>query len=246
MKKSNKKTFTLMELLAVIAIVSVLFTVMLPGFKKMVKGNAVDQQASQIKLMLEQAQSEAISLRKPVAVIIPNGTSGDWPNFSHRLGGMRLAVVEKDKDDNWQFVRWLPDRDWRPRISGAVLAKVLKKGDSAYDMDASWYNTGVPGVVSTPQATYANNTLFDLKKANASDFPYDDTTGNRSNCAIVFSPYGGMYNESLRLVIAEAELDETLLVYPTRANGTDPDKAPVNFVILNVNQFSGKVEYYSL
>ena len=53
MKKDIKRNFTLMELLAVIAIVSVLFTVMLPGFKKMVKGNAVDQMASQVKLMIE-------------------------------------------------------------------------------------------------------------------------------------------------------------------------------------------------
>ena len=116
-----------MELLAVIAIVSVLFTVMLPGFKKMVKGNAVDQMASQVKLMLEQAQAEAISLRKPVAVIVPNGTSSNWPDLTHRLGGMRLAIVEKDKDNNWQFVRWLPGRDWRPRLAGAVLAKIELK-----------------------------------------------------------------------------------------------------------------------
>ena len=232
-----------MELLAVIAIVSVLFTVMLPGFKKMVKGNAIEQQAGQIKLLLEQAQSEAISLRKPVAVIVPNGTSSNWPDLTHRLGGMRLAIVEKDKDNNWQFVRWLPDRDWRPRLAGAVLAKIELKETS---ISNSLYDSGVPDVVASSQATYPNNLLFDLKFNGADDFPYTGTTGNRDNCAIVFSPYGEMYNKSLRLIIAEAEIDESILVYPTRANGQNPNKAPVNFLVLEINQFSGKVEYRNL
>ena len=78
-------------------LMGVLMTLMLPAFKRMISGNKVDQIASNLKLGLEQARSQAISNRRYVALILPNNNSV-WSHPSVKeycLGGFRQAFVKK-------------------------------------------------------------------------------------------------------------------------------------------------------
>ena len=240
MKKYIKKTFTLMELLAVIAIVSVLFTVMLPGFKKMVKGNAVDQMASQVKLMLEKAQSHAVTSRRCVAVIFPSGTG--WNKIDDkdvRLGGARLAFVEAKRGaKTCTFVSWINGEEWRFPIEGASLIRVIDKDDTLYlktDLKDVLSKEHGKGKVDDFKLCDDNkDALFDVAS-------YDSTGDNKRKCAIVFSPYGEVYNPALKLHIAETLIDNDdgqKVYYPTAV-----DEFPANFVTLKIHPFCGEVEY---
>ena len=72
MKKFTKHSFTLIELLAVIGIVALLFGVFAPAFTRMMVGSKVDQMASNFKTGMELAQAKAVASRKFVAMIIPS------------------------------------------------------------------------------------------------------------------------------------------------------------------------------
>ena len=189
MKKDIKRNFTLMELLAVIAIVSVLFTVMLPGFKKMVKGNAVDQMASQVKLMLEKAQSQAVTSRRYVAVIFPNGSWEKPDGREIRMGGARLAYVKDiDKVNSaCKFVSWVNGEDWRFPIEGASLVSALNKDDTKYSKVEMKDILSKKNGEGTPEN-------FTLSLFKVTDYP--DTPTTRANCALIFSPYGEVLNQA--------------------------------------------------
>ena len=70
MKKSCKKSkFTLIEMLAVIAIIGVLLTVVLPGFMKAMKGDVVMRAGRTLSGVLQKARAEAILSREKVYLI---------------------------------------------------------------------------------------------------------------------------------------------------------------------------------
>ena len=83
------RRFTLIELLAVVALISMLMALGVPAFARMIRGNKVDECARNIKLALEQAQMRAASERRHVAVIFPNGSSVDSSLNPYRLSGFR-------------------------------------------------------------------------------------------------------------------------------------------------------------
>ena len=237
MKKYRIKTFTLMELLAVIAIVSVLFTVMLPGFKKMVKGNAVDQMASQVKLMLEKAQSQAVTSRCAVAVIFPSGSGWDKVDGRDvRLGGARLAFVTAKRDEKkCTFVSWVNDEFWHFPVNGASLLRVVDKDHSDYS------KTEMKDLLSKK---HSEGKIVDFVLCSNTDALFEvenyEGSGSKAKCAIVFSPYGEVYNPALKLHIAETLIDDDDTVFfPTATE----DSYPANFVTLKIHPFSGEVEY---
>ncbi|MBS1368672.1 MAG: hypothetical protein HPZ91_01840 [Lentisphaeria bacterium] len=257
MKKRNRQTFTLIELLVVMLLMGLIMSLMLPAFNKMIRGNKVDQLASNLKLGLEQAQSNAVRSRKYVALVLPNdrskwgGTSTTAKNkalrevqpFSH--GGFRLAYVQP-MTGGWEFVRWVQGQEWKNAPDGAMLVRVLEKDDN--DFDSYEAGDGVGGVVTDVNTAFEE--LEDLKnyKFKASDGSDTQYTEDIKDCLIVFSPYGGLKgDQDLRFVIAEAIPSGTDIVYPVKDSaGTAGNPKPVNWLMLSINKFTGRVEYYPL
>ena len=58
----GKYRFTLVELLAVVALIGMLMALGVPAFARMIRGNKVDECARSIKLGLEQAQMRAAGI----------------------------------------------------------------------------------------------------------------------------------------------------------------------------------------
>lgn len=231
--------FTLVELLVVICIASLLMGVVLPAFNRMVTGSAVDRLASNLKLRLERAQSQAASSRRHVALILPHGNTTTWTDSQEqaaRLGGSRMCYVDWNPElSEATFRSWVPDEEWSTPERGAYLVRVTDQ---------------VSGIAAegSPQPTGTNsglNTLINHGSAGDDAKPLKNVIGTLSpsstsspvNCAIVFSPNGNVRSSAdVYLVVAEAMSDGAALIFP--------GGAAYNFRALKINRVTGKVEYY--
>lgn len=257
MKVRNRRRFTLIELLVVMLLMGLIMSLMLPAFNRMIRGNRVDQLASGLKLGLELAQSNAVRARRHVALVLPNdrsawGGSGSTAQdealrlvqpFSH--GGFRLAYVKASgSGDDWEFVRWVPGQEWKNAPDGAMLVRVMGKEDDESDFNAFQVGEAVTDVAEDLDSNSEFEPLANLTNLNDGDVSDHDV----DHCLIVFSPYGGLVDDQdLRLVIAEALPSGNDILYPTQeAGGTADNPRPVNWKMLSINKFTGRVEYYPL
>ncbi|WP_288559843.1 type II secretion system protein [uncultured Victivallis sp.] len=223
MNKRTKRNFTLIELLVVMLLMGVLMTLMLPAFNRMISGNKVDQCASSLKLGLEQAQSHAITSRRYVALILPNGP--DTPYQDYKFGGYRMAYVENidAQTQSCDFLSWVPNAEWKNKPDGAMLVRI---SNAATNFPAA---QGITDTIRNSSSTLGTE-LKTLRDCDGETL---------TNSAIIFSPYGGASLEhNIKLVVAEALFNGNNILFPTRDN-----RGPVNFLILEINKYSGRVEY---
>lgn len=231
--------FTLVELLVVICIASLLMGVVLPAFNRMVTGSAVDRLASNLKLRLERAQSQAASSRRHVALILPHGTNSTWTDSQEqaaRLGGSRMCYVDWNPESSVATFRsWVPDEEWSTPERGAYLVYVTNQSSqiaatgSAQSMGT---NSGLDTLVYNGSVAADAKPLKDVSSTLS-----PSATSSPVNCAIVFSPNGNIRSsDDVYLVVAEAMNDGSSLIFPGGAIH--------NYRVLKVNRVTGKVEYY--
>ena len=213
-----KRSFTLVELLAVIAIAGVLLGLLAPAFGRMLTGGKLDECAHNIRLGLELAQSHAVSSRKYVAVIFLKESSDD--NLKqYCFGGYRLAYVKKD-GDNWKFDAWVKNEPWRNPADGAMLVGVVKsRSKTAADL-----NLG-----SAAPSTFENPDV-EIK-----EIPSDEKVS--AHTAIVFSKLGGVAKgvEPLYFIVTEGKVDGSTYEY-----GNVDD-----CLIVKLNPITGRVAFHS-
>lgn len=218
--KREKSRFTLIEMLAVVAIASILIALMTPAAQSLMFGSRVDQCASNLKLAMEQAQSKAVASRKYVALILPvsHGTTKK-ELIPYCKSGYRMAYVKKEGDD-YKFVSWVPGSDWKNANNGAMLVSIEDSESNAKN---------------APSAP--TDTDFSLLAKITS--PPEDDLGN--SCisgkeAIIFSPYGGVVNrdQPLYFTITECKYND----------GSYSLDNPDNFLVLKLNAITGRVTYF--
>jgi len=238
--------FTLIELLAVIGIASVILSLALPAFTRMVSGNKVDEMAGRLKLGLEQAQSLAATENRYVALLLPNGSDSavNAASRKYRLGGYRPAFVERS-GSSYTFDRWVDDHDWKNVPDEAVLARVVDSANSsALPQISSEVSTGedaeIPssdgkiGISGCPAAVtggYSGSSLMAIGSNPAG--------ANSATLAVIFNPRGGIMNGSdLYFVVAAAKVEGTAVSYPA-----EDSLGPVDYRILMLHQYTGRVEF---
>ena len=227
--------FTLVELLVVICIASLLMGVVLPAFNRMVTGSAVDRLASNLKLRLARAQSEAAASRRDVALVLPNGTvPAEWNDV--RLGGSRMCYVTTNSYVG-TFNAWVPDETWAMPENGAYL---IYAGNDPTQIVAAGNAQRFGDNVGKPELSSAVASVTDP----AEEKPLKDITGitgitgtfSASNNAIIFSPLGNIRSKrDVYLVVAEAFRNGDSLVFP--------GGGAYNFRALKINRLTGNVEY---
>ena len=230
-----RNRFTLIELLAVVALISLLMAIGVPAFSRMIRGSRVDEFARGIKLGLEQAQMRAASERRYVAVIFPNGSLGDNAQKlkPYLLGGFRTAYLKKN-GSSYTFVRWVDGSDWSNAPNGAALVKV---GIANFATD-NGYVTGCS--TSTGLLTGCQDLpLISVKDDDGTDLIIG---GPR---AIIFTPYGSVDIKSkLYLLVSEALIEGTAVTYPTAKGTTGDDRYTTsNYKVLKINNLTGRVEF---
>ena len=264
--KRAKQRFTLIEMLAVIAIVSILIAILAPAFNRMLFGNKVDQCAANLKLGFELAQARAISSRKYVAMVMPTDrdiiNDRKLRNFCN--GGFRLAYVRNTGTataPSWTFDSWVEGLSWRNECDGAMVVKVVREtlNPRPEDLQQSAKNpilnklefdksVKVKDVfemlddiksddgVTNADTIDANADWRDLDKNN------NVSTESHNRCGVIFSPYGGLagHYQNLNFVITEAEC--------VQSNGTYNYKFPNvdNFLVLTLHAITGRASYYNV
>ena len=249
MKKLKTDNFTLIEMIAVVAIASMLIGIFVPAFNRMLFGSKVDQAASNFKLGLEIAQSQAVSTRKYVAMILP-GSHTNTTDYSKaadkRLkafvnGGYRLAFVRKSGKE-YYFNNWLPGSSWRNPYDGAMLVAALNTDDDRDSLptlndNLEQYFKVSTGTENGNNVHERNKHFIEIKLDGSASGSTDDITdiGSDNLKAIVFSPYGGVMGDvtPLQFYFTEAKITNDQYEYPNLDN----------FVTLKLNSITGKVEY---
>ena len=101
MKKMNKKGFTIVELVIVIAVIGILAAVLIPTFSGVVdsanKSNALSEASNSLKVILAELAEDGDVLGNATFLYVKNGKIAYTISYEdNRLGN----VVEADKDSN--------------------------------------------------------------------------------------------------------------------------------------------------
>ncbi|MDD3119436.1 MAG: prepilin-type N-terminal cleavage/methylation domain-containing protein, partial [Victivallales bacterium] len=109
MRYKIKHSYTLIEILAVLAIAGILLGMALPAFEKLTKSNRVDAASTAIGSAISLARAQAIGNRRYVAEVIPATTAnGNADLQPYIYKGYRLCFVNHT-GNNYVFDAWLPD-----------------------------------------------------------------------------------------------------------------------------------------
>ncbi|WP_281645138.1 GspH/FimT family pseudopilin [Parendozoicomonas sp. Alg238-R29] len=76
-RKKTNNGFTLVELMVIVAIISILATVAVPGFNDFIQRNSVASEANRLISILRYARSEAVQLQRDIRVCQANATQDD-------------------------------------------------------------------------------------------------------------------------------------------------------------------------
>lgn len=220
--------FTLIEMVAVMAIITVVAGVTMPALKGITGANSVDTGAATLSGMLNLARSQAIAQHTVVRFVVATGWSGQ--DAQADLRRVSLWSWQPETGRYWQMTKWeeLP--------VGLIL------------------EPGVPNYVNAAQ--YAQNDASTVRgscvladdahdfAANAA-FPADTNFGIISTRYIEFLPTGaaripGSSDRQAIFVAAEGYTDASLQITHTAQTGGHP----ANWAQVNVDTLTGRSYVY--
>ena len=229
----RNKNFTLVELLAVIAIVSLLTFIALPSFTKMLKGHGAELAGRTLTTKLNMSRSYAISKRKYVALLMPQVGNPSGANIPSKYlnCSYRTCIVEKNNTDNkYYFHSWIPGEAWEFLPTGTAILEV--------DED-----NGVN--LSGTQLAPANGTITTVSPA-----PLPGTSPNRGvNCtdiggsssvtnfaAVIFKPTGGLADGGSKYI----EIGEAIYS-PGTLSLILTNKGNLSYVSVSIDNNTGRI-----
>lgn len=217
--KLRKGSFTLVEMLVVVGIASLLFTLVIPAFGRMMQGSRVEQCATGLRLGMERARGRAVSDRRYVALVLPHGVTGtSREDYKYQRGGYRLVYVTANGTGSYSYGGMIPETDWENKSSDAFLVAV----DESLQKISSFSSVKV-GAKDKSEKIKGINKLY-----NISDVPVG--SGTDSLPGVIFTPYGDIKLDS----------DKTELYF--YICGSDKE----DMLCLRMNKLTGKIEFAAL
>jgi prepilin-type N-terminal cleavage/methylation domain-containing protein len=221
---SRRAGFSLIELMTVMAIISVVAGFVVPSVKGITGGNAVNTGAVKLAGMLNLARSEAIARH----TIVRFAVATDWPNQSEEGNLRRVSLWAWQAESG----RYLPLTKWEELPVGLVLEK------------------GVPDYVRT--ATYAQNDAATVRgssvlaegSASEAGFTAETNLGNIPTRFIEFLPSGsaripGSSDRQAIFVAAQGFMTGNQITHTAQAG----DRA-TNWAQVNVDTLTGRTHVY--
>ena len=118
----NKQRFTLVEMLAVLVIMIIIASLVVPAIGKMMGGQGVDGAAAMLQSKLRAVRAYAVANRKTVGIFIPV----DAGMAAENLTKMRPVVLNSTGDGKAAWWEFAPDTKWDFFPLGAALEAVYK------------------------------------------------------------------------------------------------------------------------
>ncbi len=227
-ESSNMKkrlcSFTLVELLVVMAIMAMLLYIATPAFEKMAKGGGSELAARNIYNYLSLSRNYAITNRQFVAVLFPMKGSTDYPSSgipSNYYNSSYRACLVKLNGSNYEFVRWIPGETWQFLPTGTIILDAGKDKDDDPVTNNSERNDDID-----------SSGLID--KVN-----FSDLSGGSSSvddvCGIIFKPTGDIVGSTRYIEIGEGKYEGSSLVI-TNTN-------PSSLLSITISQYTGRISY---
>lgn len=125
-KRNNRKGFTLMELLVVIALVALLVTVMVPVMLSFMAGRGLSMAGNNIAGFVSFARSEAMNWRLPHVLVmheeeIERNVQGSVVDTNEYIGpGIAIYRINKDHGPDEEEITYVRQLDFSTGIGGSV------------------------------------------------------------------------------------------------------------------------------
>lgn len=210
----NRRSYTLIEIMVVMALAAVLVTISLPAFSALMRGNSAAITCSKVKGVLDQAQARAVTDRRYVATVIDmTGAVSGLANTQ----ALRNCYVSS----GYAFQSWVEESEWVP-----------------LDQDAQVLVFGLGESGSSP--TFPNNGSTPVPAANSVQTVGNvvGAGGTHDLSGWVFSMYGAVKepHNNFYIGVGEATLANGVYIY----KNVDGSGRPGNVMALTVNHFTGR------
>ncbi len=188
---SNKRGFTLVELLAVITIIAIMVAVSIPAMRAL-QGTALQTGARQVQNELMLARQYAITQRLPVRFVICVGTNS-MPDRGTNHVCRAYSIVAATNDVNNVLVGWTPVQDWRFLPEGVLFSDQNDRGGfyNPLTPDPMSITPGLPTVRNLGPASVASATWQHFSSTNEMAVYITTTTPtNWVSAYVEFKPTG--------------------------------------------------------
>ena len=214
-----QRNFTLVEILAVMALMAILLFIARPSFEKLVKGGGVSIAARNLTGKLGVARGYAINNRQYVALLMPDA---NLPN-DYLFRSYKLCVVtpHTGSTSDFDFSKWIPSENWGFLPTGTAIKHI-----NTVPHSGSADNTG------TFLPSVAHEQVDGVKLSEISSPTYNSVDNIR---AIVFRPNGKIAGASGQryVAVSEATYNGTTLLSTN----------PKDWIDITIDQYTGRVNY---
>ncbi|MBR0460222.1 MAG: hypothetical protein IJJ26_13380 [Victivallales bacterium] len=230
MTRKHTSHFSLVELLAVIVIISIILGVTVPAFRNMSTGNSVSAAARMVSSQLMLARAEAISRRCYIAVVMPGAIFSQKSDDTnpYKYQSFRSGIVEPTATANeFTLKEWVPGTSWNFLPTNAVIAMVETSTAAAIE----WNDTEKRHL---PKDSYsiADGAGIAKVKDGATNKLLDGVTNDAFVRAIIFTPSGKCLLKSA-ITVMEG-------VAP---NGEIQRENKQNIRVMEIQRYTGQVIY---
>ena len=220
MRKSCKKSkFTLIEMLAVIAIIGVLLTVVLPGFLRAMKGNELVRAGQTLSAALQKARAEAIISRKTASVIFYEDRTRQY-----------IGVRYYSQSEHTELIKWYElDKDIK-------IAKVAVNGtDPFFNYDANGMKTTERNWLEPYRFSGTANSSF-AALATETNIPWKRRSSGVTMRVLSF-------NSSGKVIVTNSNNNLYFGIVKTLELPSNNSITPYESAKLELNYFTGEIKW---
>ena len=164
MKTIRKKHhYTLIEIMTVIVIATILFSIGIPAFSTMIQGSSMTMAIRQLSAKIQAARAYAVTNRCRVGVLMVTTLTGI--KDENKYSAYRVCVVS-DTSSAWQS--WIEDENWTALPKGIIRASQPAETVTAVPVDGISSDTtaSVNALIfeKSGQLTASANVTVDLRQ----------------------------------------------------------------------------------